>query len=264
MEDVKELSEDDAAKYLLGYYSTLNIQLQNDLVRYTTSKYSELNDLLNNGLDPELDHHVNEYPKITKWIKGLDTAIGRAPRMPKNFYVYRGIKIEGDEFESLELSGYINNFGYMSTTLSTKIARSFSLKGCCLLKVLVYEDDDLNYCYIPTRKGKISGEKEIIFERGTHLELIRKVPSTPTIYIVRLRKKIRVLEVKTTVVTPTENSNKIIAAFKKFINDVWDDRDILYEDDEEMIDDFIVSHKHYIINEGIRTILLKTLKRKSE
>lgn len=154
----------------------LPLNQQAALNQYINSA-SYLNTLLRDGLDVYNKSHCQDMPKnITQAIINMDDVfankelhkINRQNLQP--FYVYRGINASAALGEMLETRGWITNVHFMSTSILPSVARNaFAGSQCCVFKIIVDKDCDVNYMYISN--GDTS-ESEVLFERNIILKYV--------------------------------------------------------------------------------------------
>lgn len=111
--------------------------------------------------------------RVYKIIRNLRAGIKSVKhlRLKTDFTVYRGINLSSiDKFISVcylndSKLKYLNNYSFLSTSISKDKAESF--RDCCLLKISVPYTEDLLYTYLSSHS-----EYEVLFDFPTYLEII--------------------------------------------------------------------------------------------
>jgi len=268
--DVPPLSSNDLIKYgLINYYDKLTHTLRKGLIRYTTSDYSTLNTLLRDGLNPNNSTHKVSYQNEIDWVNQLDKVITNAPKLSNPFHVYRGMMLPNLITDRIESQYYLNNFGYTSSSMSIDVACGFAGSSCCLFKIIVTDPNNLGYVYIKT---KTKGEQELLFQRGTHFKLIGKpykhkyYPKGSnkyeviTMYVVTIHPGILVptRTITTRTLEELDPQTKILTSFTRYIETMEpEDIGMFYTSNyvEEIVDEYISTHKHYKIDNNIKEIM---------
>jgi hypothetical protein len=269
--DISPLSQSDLINNgMLKYYESLNPDMKRALSRYTTSEYSSLNTLLRDGLNSSNPTHQTSYPNETDWIKQLDKVIDKSPKINRPFRIYRGMILPTIITEKIIRDGYLNNLGYVSTSMDIHTARGFAGDTCCMFNIIVLDPKNISYVYIKTLT---KGESEILFQRGTHFKLLsppytyKYYPPRSnkyhliTMYNVSIHSGILVPTMKiTSQVTESLDPNiKILTSFTRYVEDTDpEDINMLYEDDyhTEIVEEYIRTHPHYTINENMKRNML--------
>lgn len=158
---------------------------------------SYINQLLRDGFNVGNPEHCKFFGlEMTQRVKNMDACLGsdelafinegRAP-----FVVYRGIN-SATLGAAIEKFGYIHHPHYMSTSSLPNVAsNAFAGAGCCVFRIIVDPSDPKcpSFVYISHSE---SSESEILFERGTYLNLLQKGESNgQNYYLVEASKEAR-------------------------------------------------------------------------
>ncbi len=269
--NVPPLSGSDLTKSgMVSYYDNLDLKLRKGLIRYTTSDYSTLNTLLRDRLNPNNSNHKLSYPNEIDWINQLDKVIANSPKIDHPFHVYRGVVFPKLITDQIKISGYLNNLGYTSGSLSLSTARGFAGGSCCIFKIVVPDPKNLGYVYI---KPRTKGEQEILFQRGTHFKLIGnpyKYKYYPkgsnkyeliSMYVVTIQPGILVptRTVTTRTIEEVHPDTKILTSFTRYVEEMEPEEIGMYYSDNyvnEIVDEYITTHPHYQIDNNLRTIMI--------
>ena len=271
--NVPPLSNSDLTKSgMLSYYNDMDPNLRKGLIRYTSSDYSTLNTLLRDRLDPNDTNHRLSYPNEIDWINQLDAIIASSPKIDHPFHVYRGVVFPKIITDQIKISGYLNNLGYTSGSLSLDTARGFAGGSCCIFKIVVTDPTNISYVYIKTRT---KGEQEILFQRGTHFKLVTKpykykyYPKGSnkyeliSMYVVTIHPGILVptSTVTTRAIEEVHPDTKILTSFTRYVEEMEPtDIGMYYNTDNyvnEITDEYIRTHPHYQIDNKLRTIMIR-------
>ena len=202
------------------------------------------NHILNEGFDPYIEKHCNEYYEKCKHVKELDRAISLTKPLSDMFILYRGIRLTESEQRHFEETGILNNKAFTSASFSKDWA-TFSNDTCCLMEIIVMSDPKLKYVYV----GSSEIEQEIIFQRKTHFQLL-EVDTTKYNKVYKVLIKPGLITEKP-IINHKKNKIKIEELLITFSKNILDDIDdgLIDIDDEiiedEIIDDFFNTYKHY-------------------
>jgi hypothetical protein len=155
-----------------SYIQKLPTEIKESIIEYTTNKYREINDYLENDMKP----NNNELNII---ISNIDKAFEHSPKLSEDIIVYRGLNMpfikDTKRNTQLLLGQYKGKYkGFISTSLDKFSSEMFTFSNtktprCCIFKIIVPKGKK---CLFLKSISDFEAEDEILLPRNSLISIV--------------------------------------------------------------------------------------------
>lgn len=130
---------------------------------YTGYNYQNINGLLRKG-----EEDITNVSKQKDRVKGIDNALDKLPRTPKNMKVFRGVS--NNVANNMTVGDTVVDKGFMSTSLNKRFGSAWS--GAVAIEIRVPKGS--KGAYLGTISNQGNNESEFLLPRGSKLKVLSK------------------------------------------------------------------------------------------